>query len=406
VWLSSSSAISVKYYQTTGLPHNPSHPVCLVNCLPYQLYVILFPISRPDHKYITPSIPAFHELLLLLLAQQTLLLTCVFILAIPDLSREASHTKHFILLPLPGFISKFLNIITFNRKLEYQTAIMAVAAQPQVNPSWSRWPQHTPSSFSIMSSPGFTPYDPRSQVSNQMQRQVSAPYLMGSTYNHSPLSAVSPPQYQNHNTFSYVPYHSPPPSTPLGSPFKTEFREHPYMVTEASVVDQRNLQSMKEYQPYSPISRRESISSSTHSSITPGPATPGSYTSGPISLSPATLNSFITARLDNSKTLAYNETLDPADKIEFRTDVDELMKAIQGSRAKEDYQQHLLSPAPTPEYVATPPSALPTQSGKPRKLWICDGPSCGRAFTQKTHRDIHQRTHTGYRPYVSIWLDF
>lgn len=278
---------------------------------------------------------------------------------------------------------------------------MAVAAQPQVNPSWSRWPQHTPSGFSIMNSPGFTAYDPRSQVSSHMQRQVSAPYLMGSTYNHSPISAVSPPHYQSHSAFSYVPYHSPPPSTPLGSPFKTEFREHPYMVTEASIVGQRNLQSTKEYQPYSPVSRRDSISSHTHSPITPGPATPDSYTSGPISLSPATPSSLATARINNSKTLAYNETLDPADKVEFRTDVDELMKAIQGSRAKECHQ-HFLTPAPTPEHIATPPSTLPAQSGKPRKQWICDGPNCGRAFSQKTHRDIHQRTHTGYRPYVSV----
>ncbi|KAH8128235.1 hypothetical protein LI328DRAFT_164380 [Trichoderma asperelloides] len=276
---------------------------------------------------------------------------------------------------------------------------MLVAAQPHVNPGWGRWPQQTSPSFPVMSSPGFTSYDPRSQVSSHIQRQVSPPYLMSSTYNHSPISAVSPPQYHSHSAFSYMPYHSPPPSTPLGAPFKAEFREQPYMVTEASAVDQRNLQSMKEYQPYSPISRRESVSSNTHSHITPGPATPGSFASGPISLSPIAPSSFIVARLDNSKTLSYNETLDPADKIDFKTDVDELMKAIQGSRSKGDYEQ-LPTPAPTPEYVATPPSTLPTQSGKPRKQWICDGPNCGRAFTQKTHRDIHQRTHTGHRPYV------
>ncbi|KAL9471421.1 hypothetical protein ACSS6W_009362 [Trichoderma asperelloides] len=276
---------------------------------------------------------------------------------------------------------------------------MAVAAQPHVNPGWGRWPQQTSPSFPVMSSPGFTSYDPRSQVSSHIQRQVSPPYLMSSTYNHSPISAVSPPQYHSHSAFSYMPYHSPPPSTPLGAPFKAEFREQPYMVTEASAVDQRNLQSMKEYQPYSPISRRESVSSNTHSHITPGPATPGSFASGPISLSPIAPSSFIVARLDNSKTLSYNETLDPADKIDFKTDVDELMKAIQGSRSKGDYEQ-LPTPAPTPEYVATPPSTLHTQSGKPRKQWICDGPNCGRAFTQKTHRDIHQRTHTGHRPYT------
>jgi hypothetical protein len=77
------------------------------------------------------------------------------------------------------------------------------------------------------------------------------------------------------------------------------------------------------------------------------------------------------------------------------------MKAIQGSKVKEEYQQ-LLTPAPTPKSTTTHPSALLTQTGKPRKQWVCDGPNCGRAFTQKTHRDIHRRTHTGQRPYVGV----
>ncbi|KAM0251477.1 hypothetical protein ACHAQJ_008145 [Trichoderma viride] len=282
---------------------------------------------------------------------------------------------------------------------------MALTAQQQADPSWGRWSQQMPQNFPIMGSPGFMPYDHRAQADSQMQRQVSAQYLMNPNYNHSPISTASSPHCQNQCAFSYVPYQSPPPSTPLGSPFKTEFHRHSDMSMENAAADRRNYQSMKEYQPYSPISRRESVSSVVTMSstiqgpLTPSATTPGSGAPSPFTLSPFTPSPLITDRLINSKTLTYNETLNPADSITFKTDVDELMKAIQGSQAKEECQQ-LFTPAPTPKNILTHPPTLLTQSGKPRKQWACDGPNCGRAFTQKTHRDIHRRTHTGQRPYV------
>lgn len=270
---------------------------------------------------------------------------------------------------------------------------MALAVQPQANPSLGDRSQQTPQSSAVITSL-------QSQSSSRMQRQLSAPSPMGSNcmYNHSPIPTVSPLQHQNQVAFSYFLYQSPPLSTPL--------------VSVASVVDQGNFQSMEKYQHYSLIPRRESVSSPAtlptnpqspinQDHVTPDSTAPGSYTSSPITLSPIDLDPLIAARLNNSKTLSYNETLDPADRIDFKTDVDELMKVIQWSRVKEDHQQ-LPTPAPTPEHTATPPSTFLTQSGKPKKRWICDGPNCGRAFTQKTHRDIHQRTHTGERPYVSV----
>lgn len=71
----------------------------LVNCLPYQLYIILFPrCPNPGHEYITPSFSAFQELLLLL-AQQTLLLTRVHTLTITILEDKLIILRASTLFP-------------------------------------------------------------------------------------------------------------------------------------------------------------------------------------------------------------------------------------------------------------------------------------------------------------------
>ncbi|RFU76694.1 zinc finger, c2h2-type integrase, dna-binding [Trichoderma arundinaceum] len=283
---------------------------------------------------------------------------------------------------------------------------MALATQQQDHASWGRWSQQMPHNFPIMGSQGLMPYDPRAQAGSQMQRQVSVQYLMDSNYSQSPVSTVSSSQYQNLGTFSYVPYQSPPPSTPLGSPFKAEFHEHPFTRMPNSAASQRSPQSTKEYQPYSPVSRKGSISSvankpSTTQRVTiSGPATPDPSTPGSAASSPITPGPMAVGHVVNSKTLNYNETIDPADRISFKTDIDQLMKAIQRAQTKEEHQQ-TLTPVQTPKAVASADtSRLRTQSGKPRKQYVCDGPNCGKSFYQKTHRDIHSRTHTGERPYV------
>jgi uncharacterized Zn-finger protein len=112
----------------------------------------------------------------------------------------------------------------------------------------------------------------------------------------------------------------------------------------------------------------------------------------------------------NSKTITYNETIDPADRINFETDVDQLMKAIQAKEEEEeDTPGQTLTPAHTPKtdmgmdpqspsgscHASTPGPEL-----KPKKKWVCDGPSCNKRFVQKTHLDIHRRTHSGLKPYI------
>jgi hypothetical protein len=115
---------------------------------------------------------------------------------------------------------------------------------------------------------------------------------------------------------------------------------------------------------------------------------------------------------------AREKNTGPSD-IEFSTEVDVLMKAIQakGPSQPENYQslpplqqlthgggngfhQPYISPPaanPRPPIIAEEPQS---RSGKRRK-YACTLPQCGKSFAQKTHLDIHMRAHTGDKPFVS-----
>lgn len=116
-----------------------------------------------------------------------------------------------------------------------------------------------------------------------------------------------------------------------------------------------------------------------------------------------------------SKTISRNETVDPSKRVEFATAIDDLMRAVQTKAPQEKGVDQVPSPAAshaaspvnsTTAFITAsndaPPAQLPEAkaSGKTKKF-VCDGPGCNKAFIQKTHYEIHRRTHTGERPYAS-----
>lgn len=73
--------------------------------------------------------------------------------------------------------------------------------------------------------------------------------------------------------------------------------------------------------------------------------------------------------------------------VNFSTDVDTLMRAIQAKQTN----------APEPTEPKQDETTKPSQ--KPRKRYQCTVPNCNKSFYQKTHLEIHIRAHTGAKPF-------
>jgi len=118
--------------------------------------------------------------------------------------------------------------------------------------------------------------------------------------------------------------------------------------------------------------------------------------------------------IDEYKQSSGSDSGDSASGINFNTDVDTLMKAIQSkTKPKEQRQQQPTQVLPRHQHVhqhvreyhthqnakVVDEYARPSQ--KSRKRYQCSMPDCNKSFYQKTHLEIHTRAHTGVKPFVS-----
>ncbi|KAF7591964.1 hypothetical protein BBP40_000811 [Aspergillus hancockii] len=116
--------------------------------------------------------------------------------------------------------------------------------------------------------------------------------------------------------------------------------------------------------------------------------------------------------------LATQSKSPKANEVEFTTEVDILMKAIQSRATAQTPNVHSLPPLQQlthggnngyPQVYSIHSSENTrctmmveepqSRSGKKRK-YVCTLPNCGKSFAQKTHLDIHTRAHTGDKPFI------
>ncbi|EWZ78774.1 hypothetical protein FOXG_14211 [Fusarium oxysporum f. sp. lycopersici 4287] len=222
------------------------------------------------------------------------------------------------------------------------------------------------------------PLDSRTTTTGPPQRPAMAPYMMYQSHGPGPVNSFAASYYQTPNPYQFGEYQGPPTPPHLVAPPKIQYYDHNAVGHDKDDGRTPSYPREMEY---------------TYAEQAPSPARSD--------LQASTVRYSGTKPSMTSKTIISNETLNPGDQTNFVTEVDELMKVIQ---RKADLQvgagQQPLAPVMSSVSVISQGTPGSIDNKTARKRYRCDGPSCQKSFTGKTHLDIHRRTHTGIKPYI------
>ncbi|KAH7016115.1 uncharacterized protein B0I36DRAFT_368731 [Microdochium trichocladiopsis] len=253
---------------------------------------------------------------------------------------------------------------------------MALSTTPPAAPGWNRWTTQPPSpEYGLIDGTAVVQYDARATTPAAMQRPVDAShYLVGNTYTMAPPMAMPAPHYQGHPQYGFVCCVTPPSPASLLPSFRRYQDDWPRMMCMDAEDNDASMNYMRD-------TRHQS---------------------------------YIQDQLHASNTITPIIAADPEKQTVFHTDVDTLMKTIQ---VQDEAAQ---TPAPVERVEArypspphheskikscspgTSPEATGTGSRTSRGRHMCSLPQCNKRFAQKSHLGIHERSHSGEKPYVTL----
>jgi hypothetical protein len=259
-------------------------------------------------------------------------------------------------------------------------------------------------------------YDSRSPSSAAMTRAIMAPqYAPAHQYSGPPQNTMiaANQQIQHHNPFTFGGAYSGSQSANIVPAFAANYIQQQPL--PRSMQRDNGVRAIS----YSRDSRRGYIEE--HHSQSP------SIKSEPlwgVSTEPSTSVNFPST---DAKPVSANTSPVTGPEVNFGTDVDTLMKAIQAkSQTSAIPTPAIEQSAPVVGLSPSPPFALSsnqtrrygpgdanpisvtresqqkgTNSSKSsKKRYQCTVENCTKKFQQKTHLDIHERSHTGVKPFV------
>lgn len=260
-------------------------------------------------------------------------------------------------------------------------------------------------------------YDRRAVSSANVTHAIMAPqYVPAHTYSQAPSTNLVAPhqqQLQQHNPFGYGGGYTGAPMNTIIPAYAAQnyVQQRPIPPPMQAEHDGRGVSYIR-------TTTRQGYVEEHHSQSPP-------IKSEPMWAPPPNAPHFVPA---NTKTTGTTTPGGASAEVNFGTEVDTLMKAIQAKSQTSstpqtpiEQSQPVVGASQTPPYRQAAPQAQAFPSaemrnsqltqgdsqeevGSPRagkKRYQCTIEGCTKSFYQKTHLDIHERAHTGVKPYVS-----